>query len=69
MRPLNSEIDWRRIDGLVALSDEELRIVGLLASGEGLTNIGKVLGQHRSMVWRKIEQIKARLPGAPPTKA
>ena len=62
MRPLNASIDWATVKATLKLSDEECRIVELLAARTSLPDIGKALGQHRSMIWRKIERIKARLP-------
>lgn len=61
IRPRNATIDWSKIAGESELSDEERRIVELLAARKSLPAIGKELGQHRSMIWRKIERIKARL--------
>jgi DNA-binding CsgD family transcriptional regulator len=55
--------DWiatkRSLSG--KLSDEELRIVDMLIDGKTQPEIGRVLGQHRSMVWRKTQRIKKRL--------
>jgi DNA-binding CsgD family transcriptional regulator len=62
MRPLNSAVDWAKVRDAVQLSAEERHIVDLLAHGMSLPSIGKALGQHRSMIWRKIERIKDRLP-------
>ena len=52
--------DWVSTSRQLAskLSDEEKRIVDMLVSGKSMVEIGRVLGQHRSMVWRKIERIK-----------
>lgn len=61
IRRQNATIDWSKIAGKSELSDEERRIVELLAARKSLPAIGKELGQHRSMIWRKIERIKARL--------
>lgn len=61
IRSKNAIIDWSMIAGKAELSDEEHRIVELLAARKSLPDIGKELGQHRSMIWRKIERIKARL--------
>ena len=45
------------------LSDEESKIVDLLIAGKSTVEIGKILGQHRSMVWRKLQKIRKRLDG------
>jgi IS30 family transposase len=59
--PLNHAIDWSRVGTKITLSDEEQQIVQMLAAKKSLPDIGKALGQHRSMIWRKVERIKARL--------
>jgi hypothetical protein len=46
---------------LTALTDEELRIVEMLAERKTMPDIGKTLGQHRSMIWRKVQKLKKRL--------
>ena len=62
--PLNATIDWSKVKSRVDLSQEERRIVDLLAQRTSLPDIARALGQHRSMIWRKIERIKARLPNS-----
>jgi DNA-binding CsgD family transcriptional regulator len=56
-------IDWniarRGLEG--QLTPEEQRIVEMLAAGKTQPEIGCALGQHRSMVWRKVQRIKAKL--------
>jgi len=42
------------------LSDEEERIVDMLIDGMSTVEVGRILGQHRSMIWRKTQQIKKR---------
>jgi DNA-binding CsgD family transcriptional regulator len=42
------------------LSDEEERIVDMLIGGMSTVEIGRILGQHRSMIWRKTQQIRKR---------
>jgi DNA-binding CsgD family transcriptional regulator len=59
--PLKSAVDWSHVAATVQLSDEERQIVQMLAAKKSLPEIGKTLGQHRSMIWRKVERIKARL--------
>jgi IS30 family transposase len=57
----NSNVDWNSVKSKLTLSDEERRIVDMLAARKSLPDIGKALGQHRSMIWRKIQRIRARL--------
>lgn len=45
----------------IALLKEEQRIVDMLAAKKTMPDIGKALGQHRSMIWRKVQKIKVRL--------
>ena len=59
----NSTVDWNSVKSKLTLSDEEQKIVEMLAARRSLPDIGKALGQHRSMIWRKVERIKARLVG------
>jgi biotin operon repressor len=47
------------------VSDEESKIIDMLAAKKSLPDIGKALGQHRSMIWRKVERIKQRLVTEP----
>lgn len=59
--PPKGSIDWSQIGARIGLSEEERVIVQMLASKKSLPDIAKALGQHRSMIWRKVERIKARL--------
>jgi IS30 family transposase len=54
-------IDWKSVRSRIQVSDEEGRIIDMLAAKKSLPDIGKALGQHRSMIWRKVERIKQRL--------
>lgn len=62
-----SKQDWAALKALQAgsFSEEESRIVDLLIAGKSTVEIGRILRQHRSMVWRKIERIKKRASGSP----
>jgi DNA-binding CsgD family transcriptional regulator len=40
------------------LSVEDMTIVDMLIEGKSTAEIGRALGQHRSMIWRKTERIK-----------
>ncbi len=42
------------------LSEEEDRLLDLLTAGRTEPEIGKLLGLHRSAVWRRIRKIKTR---------
>jgi DNA-binding CsgD family transcriptional regulator len=56
------KVDWAIAKGkLTTLTDEEKVIVDMLADQKTQPEIAKALGQHRSMIWRKIRKIKARL--------
>jgi len=46
------------------LSPEERRVVEMLAIGKSTPAIAADVGEHRSMVWRKILQLAKRFPGA-----
>jgi DNA-binding CsgD family transcriptional regulator len=46
---------------LTALTDEEKVILDMLAENKTQPDIGRALGQHRSMIWRKVQKIKKRL--------
>ena len=54
--------DWTTLRTSLAgkLSEEESRIIDLLISGKSTVEIGRLLGQHRSMVWRKLQKIRKR---------
>jgi len=54
--------DWVAIKSRLAgkLSDDESRIVELLIQGKTMAAAGQILGQHRSMVWRKMQRVKER---------
>ena len=55
--------EWETIRLQLAgrLSDEERRIVDALAEGKTMPEVAQLLGQHRSMIWRKAEKIRARV--------
>ena len=56
------KVNWAEARSqLTSLSYEDQRIVDMLAEGMTMPGIGKALGQHRSMIWRKIKKIRARL--------
>jgi IS30 family transposase len=53
--------DWSRILERVGgrLSEEEKTIARARADGKTMREIGRMLGQHRSMIWRKSKRIRA----------
>lgn len=55
--------DWSAAQAaqVAELSEEERLIVELLAGGKSTPEIAQALGQHRSMIWRKVQRIKAKL--------
>jgi DNA-binding CsgD family transcriptional regulator len=54
--------DWAATRKSLAgkLTDEEARIVDMLIEGKSTVEIGRILDQHRSMIWRKTQRIKKR---------
>jgi DNA-binding CsgD family transcriptional regulator len=62
-----SSIDWKDVNEKrsASLSDEDREIVSLLALGRSTPEIAKALGQHRSMVWRKVQRIRSSLTSGP----
>jgi DNA-binding NarL/FixJ family response regulator len=60
---MSRKAEWSRIQDRLAgqLSEEEQRIVAALAEGKTMPEVGRMLGQHRSMIWRKTQRIKARV--------
>lgn len=55
-------IDWSSVKNrLSSLSDEDQRIVDMLAERRTRPEIAQALGQPRSMIWRKVQRIKAKL--------
>jgi hypothetical protein len=56
---LNDWVEAKR--KLTTLTDEEKVIVDMLADKKTQPEIGKALGQHRSMIWRKVQKIKKQL--------
>lgn len=45
------------------LSEEEKTIVSALAEGKSTPEIGRMLGKHRSMIWRTAQRIRTRTKG------
>ena len=46
-----------------ALSKEDQRLLELLIKGESTPTIARALGQHRSMIWRKAQRLRALASG------
>lgn len=57
-----SAVDWRNVKTNLgnALSDEDTQILNYLIAGQSTPRIAKLMNQHRSMVWRKVQSIKQR---------
>ena len=57
-----SKHDWAKTKQSLAgkLSAEEVCIVDMLIDRKSTVEIGRILGQHRSMVWRKMQRLKKR---------
>lgn len=55
--------NWSRILVSVGeqLSEEERRIAKELADGKTMREVGSLLGQHRSSIWRTSKRIRARV--------
>lgn len=45
------------------LSDDDRRLLDLLAEGKSTPEIAAILGQHRSLVWRRAERLKGQSTG------
>jgi uncharacterized membrane protein len=61
---MNTEIkvDWSQArTRLVSLTEEDQKIVDMLVDRKTQPEIAQALGQHRSMVWRKVQRLKKRL--------
>ncbi|HWZ63644.1 MAG TPA: helix-turn-helix domain-containing protein [Steroidobacteraceae bacterium] len=58
--------EWAEILASLAsqLSENERRIAKAMAEGKSTPEIGKMLGEHRSMIWRKAQRIRARAKGS-----
>ena len=59
---MSRKAEWSQIRDMLAgqLSEEEQLIVAALAEGKTMPEVGRMLGQHRSMIWRKTKRIRAR---------
>lgn len=64
-QPTMSRIDWgaakERLRGKI--SEDDQRVVDLLAAGKSTPDIAKALGTNRSAVWRRVQKIKEHLSG------
>jgi biotin operon repressor len=59
---MNVSSDWNSIRARLAgtLSKEDEHILDLLVAGESTPAIARELRQHRSMIWRKVQKLRAR---------
>jgi DNA-binding NarL/FixJ family response regulator len=55
--------DWAamRPTDLTKLTQEEARLLDMLAEGKSTPAIARETGEHRSMVWRKVQRLKSQL--------
>lgn len=53
--------EWTGIRTRLAgtLSKEDRQILDRLVNGESTPTIARALGQHRSMIWRKAQRLRA----------
>jgi len=60
---ISKKAEWETIRSQLVgqLSDEEQRIVDALADGKTMPEVAQMLGQHRSMIWRKSQRIRSRI--------
>jgi biotin operon repressor len=60
---MDTNVDWKRIRANPPSdwSAEEIRLLDLLATGTSTPEIARIMGQHRSMIWRKIQRLKSRV--------
>lgn len=58
-------VDWKEVRANTPSdwSAEEVKIVDLLAKGTSTPEIARIMGQHRSMIWRKVQLLKSRVAG------
>ena len=63
---MRAKFDWMNARSLLqgALSEDDVRLLDLLASGKSTPQIATILGEHRSRVWRRSQQLKQRLGGS-----
>ena len=63
---MESRIDWQtvRANPPADWTAEELKLAELLARGLSTPDIARTLGQHRSMIWRKVQRLKSRIAGS-----
>lgn len=54
--------DWAALRQILTdVSQEDARLLELLANGESTPEIAKILGEHRSRVWRRAQALKQRV--------
>lgn len=62
---MGSDVDWQkfRTNPPSEWTKEEVKIADLLSRGTSTPEIARIMGQHRSMIWRKIQRLKASIAG------
>jgi IS30 family transposase len=62
---MSGNIDWQKVSTNLPAdwSKEDRKLAELLAQGTSTPEIARIMGQHRSMIWRKVQRLKARMSG------
>ncbi len=56
---MTESTDWQTVRSKhERLSDDEERVLDLLAEGRNQTEIAKLLGLHRSKIWRVAQRLR-----------
>lgn len=56
-----SGVDWQNVKAaLPDLSKEEIQILDHLIARKSTPEIARVMQQHRSMIWRKVQGLRKR---------
>ncbi len=57
--------DWHALRAALhtTITDDDTRLLDLLAAGKSTPTIAKLLGQHRSRIWRRSQALKQRGSG------
>jgi len=59
---MRTKFDWRTVRSQAGnrLNEADARLLDLLAEGKSTPQIAGVLGEHRSRVWRRSQELKER---------
>jgi len=60
---MKTKFDWTSVRSSLqgVLSDDDARLLDLLVAGKSTPQIATIIGEHRSRVWRRSQQLKQRL--------